>query len=80
MKRTEPTEDDEGKRVVDARGETIGLVTGYKNGAVRVDPDPSITDRIRSRLGWGDDADSDEYVLQNAQIDEITDDEIRLKN
>lgn len=80
MARKEVTEDDKGKRVVNARGETIGMVTGYRNGAARVDPDPSITEKIRSRLGWDSDADDDEYVLQEAQIDEITDDEIRIRN
>ncbi len=80
MVRTKVTGDDKGKRVVNARGEKIGVITGYRNGAARVDPDPSITERIRSKLGWDSDTDSDEYVLQDARIDEITDDKIRLKD
>lgn len=80
MARKEVTEDDKGKRVVNAHGEKIGMVTGYRNGAAHVDPDPSITEKIRSKLGWDSDTDDDEYVLQEAQIDEITDDEIRIRN
>jgi len=79
MARTNVTEDDKGKRVVNAHGETVGMVTQYKNGAAHVDPDPSITEKIRSKLGWTSDSDDDEYVLQEAQIDEITDDEIRIR-
>lgn len=80
MARTNVTEDDKGKRVVNAHGETVGMVTAVKGGAAHVDPDPSITEKIRSRLGWESDTDSDEYVLQRAQIDEITDSEIRLND
>ncbi len=80
MPRTNVTEDDKGKKVINARGETVGMVTSFKGGAARVDPDPSITERIRSKLGWESDTDDDEYVLQEAQIDEITDSEIRLKD
>lgn len=80
MARTKVSKSDKGKRVVNNRGETVGMVTEIKGGAAHVDPDPSITERIRSRLGWDSDTDDDEYVLQNARIDEITDDEIRLKD
>ncbi|EJN60953.1 bacterio-opsin activator domain-containing protein [Halogranum rubrum] len=37
------TEDDEGKRVVDSHGETVGMVSEVKNGTAYVDPDPGIT-------------------------------------
>ena len=73
------TESDEGKRVVDSHGETIGMVSEIKNGTAYVDPDPSITDKIRSKLGWGD-ADKDDYPLKADRIDTVTDDEIRLKS
>nr|WP_049967544.1 hypothetical protein [Haloferax prahovense] len=73
------TEDDEGKRVVNSHGETIGMVSEVKNGTAYVDPDPGITDKIRSKLGWGD-ADKDNYVLKASRINTVTDDEIRLKS
>ena len=76
--RTKIAEEDEGKRVVNARGKKIGMVSDVRNGAAYVDPDPSITDTIRSRLGWGD-ADEDDYRLGSRRIAKITDDEIHLK-
>ncbi len=79
MQRTSVTDDDEGKRVVNTNGEKIGMVTEVRDGKAYVDPDPGITDTIRSKLGWGD-ADGDDYLLETSRIDTITDDEIRLKH
>lgn len=72
------TDSDEGKRVVSATGEDIGMVTEVEGGKARVDPDPGITDAIRSKLGWGD-ADQRDYTLPADRIGTVTDDEIRLK-
>jgi len=72
------TEADEGKRVVNASGDKIGVVSGVRNDDVYVDADPSISDRIRARLGW-EHVDEDDYVLDQQKIDTVTDAEIRLK-
>lgn len=72
------TEKDEGKRVVDANGNKVGMISAIKGGTAYVDPDPSITDKVMSRFGWGD-IDDDTYPLQEDQIDTVTDDEIRLR-
>lgn len=79
MERRNITDDDEGKQVVNAAGEKIGMVTGVKAGTAYVNPDPGIADSIRSKLGWGD-VDKDDFALQEDRIDTITDDEIRLKS
>lgn len=79
MDRTNVTEDDEGKQVVNFRGDKVGVVTGVENGSAHVDPDPGMTDQIRSKLGWNDPNQSD-YKLQEDRIDQVTDDEIRLKD
>lgn len=72
------TDDDEGKRVV--RGQdTVGRVVDVEHGTAYVDPDPGLTDTVKSKLGWGD-ADEDTYPLQDETIEEITDDEIRLQS
>jgi hypothetical protein len=78
MERTNVTEDDEGKQVVNTRGEKVGMVSEVRDGTAYVNPDPGITDSIRSRLGWGD-ADQDDYRLDRDRIATVTDDEIRLK-
>ncbi|AGN01413.1 hypothetical protein L593_07340 [Salinarchaeum sp. Harcht-Bsk1] len=72
------TETDEGKRVVNASGDKIGVVSGVRNDNVYVDADPSISDRIRATLGW-EHVDEDDYVLDQDKINTVTEDEIRLK-
>lgn len=72
------SENDEGKRVVNANGDTIGIVSGVRNGRAYVDPDPGISEKFMSKLGW-ENIDEDDYPLVESKIDTITDDEIRLK-
>ena len=71
------TTEDEGKKVVDSHGETIGMVSGVEGGVAYVDADPGVTDKIKSTLGW-DDADDSDYTLRGEHVDTVTDDEIRL--
>lgn len=78
MERNHITDEDEGKRVVDSGGRKIGIVTEVKSGTAYVNADPGLTDTIRSKLGWGD-ADKDDYALEKNRIDNVTDDEVRLK-
>ena len=79
MERKHVTDDDQGKRVVDSTGQEIGMVTEVKSGTAYVNADPSLTDSIRSKLGWGD-ADEGDYTLDEDRIHTVTDDEIRLKD
>lgn len=72
------TDDDEGKRVVDNTGEMVGRVTNVREGRAFVDPDPGITGTIKSKLGW-EDEDMEDYPLEDNEVQEITDDEIRLR-
>lgn len=75
--RTTMTEDDEGKRVTTATGEDVGRVMEVRGGTAYVEPDPGLTDSIRSTLGWGE-ADEDTYPIREDRVGTITDDEIRL--
>ena len=72
------TDDDEGKKVVSADGDEIGIVTDVRNDTAYVDPDPGITDTVMSKLGWKS-AGEEDYPLENSRIDAITDDEVRLE-
>ena len=72
------TADDEGKRVIDADGEQIGLIESVTQGEAHVNPDPSVTDTIKSALGWGE-ADEETYKLDRKNVDTITEDEVRLR-
>jgi hypothetical protein len=71
------TEHDEGKKVVNKAGKEIGMVSKVEGQNVHVDPDPGLTDTIKSKLGWGD-ADDDTYALNQTDIASVTDDEVRL--
>jgi hypothetical protein len=71
------TDDDEGKRVVNADGDEIGIIETVERGSAHVNPDPGITDTIKSKLGWGD-SDEESYELTERNVETITDDEVRL--
>ncbi|MFC6955012.1 PRC-barrel domain containing protein [Halorubellus litoreus] len=79
MERTHISDEDEGKRVVNAKGDKIGMIKEVRNGTAYVDPDAGITDSIRSRLGWGE-KEADDYLLESRRIDRVTDDEVQLKD
>jgi len=67
-----------GNDVVDTHGDRVGVVTAVEYGTPLVDPDPGLTDKLKARLGWEDASDED-FPLQEAAIDTVTDDEIRLR-
>lgn len=70
-------ESDEGKTVVTADGEEVGIVSGVRGGRAYVDPDPGLTDKLNAKLGW-DDIGDDDYPLNEKVVMRITDDEIHL--
>lgn len=72
------TDDDEGKRVVNSNGDKIGMIKEVRGGTVHVDPDPGITDSVKSKLGWGD-SDEETYSLDESNVESISDDEVRLQ-
>ena len=78
--RTNVTDEDEGKPVVNAAGDEVGIVDEVQNGTAHVNPDPGITDKISSKLGWGDANEDESYELQSTRIDTVTDSEIRLED
>ncbi|MFH5798803.1 PRC-barrel domain containing protein [Haladaptatus sp. CMAA 1911] len=78
MATTQITEDDEGKKVVDESGDEVGIVSDVDHGTAHIDPNPGVTDKVKSKLGWGD-KDEETYPLQEEMVSSITDDEIRLQ-
>ncbi|RRJ29692.1 PRC-barrel domain containing protein [Halocatena pleomorpha] len=71
------TESDEGKSVV-RDDTTVGIVATVEHGTAYVEPDPSLTDKVMSQLGWKD-IDEETFPLQDDEIADVTDDEIRLQ-
>jgi hypothetical protein len=72
-------DDDEGKEVADSNGETVGRIVTVEHGTAHVDPDPGITEKVKSSLGWGD-KDEDTYPLQETNVESVDDDKIYLKH
>lgn len=73
------SEEDEGKSVVASNGEKIGMIKEVRAGDAYVDPDPGLTDELMARLGWGDD-DENTYKIAEGDIEDVTDDEVRLSH
>ncbi|ELY74554.1 hypothetical protein [Natrinema pallidum] len=72
------TDDDIGKRVVNANGDEVGMVVDIEHGTAHVEPDPGITDSIKATLGWSDSGERT-YPLQTEAVSRVTDDEIHLE-
>ncbi len=68
---------DEGKPVVGADGEQLGVVSAVEDDSAYIDPDPGLADNIKAQLGWGS-LDEEAYPLPQGRITDIADDEIRL--
>lgn len=72
------SETDEGKTVVDADGTEIGMVTDVTADGIEVEPDPSLVDRVKATLDWGERS-ADAYRIDADRIDRITGTEIELR-
>lgn len=72
------SETDEGKTVVDADGTEIGMVTDVTADGIEVQPDPSLVDRVKATLDWGDRPEN-VYRIDVDRIDRITGSEIELR-
>lgn len=73
------TDDDVGKSVVNANNDEIGIIAAVEHGTAHVEPDPGITDTIKTKLGW-EGTNDDTYPLQEESIDHVTDDHVHLKS
>jgi len=73
------TDDDEGKKVL--RGDdSVGRIVDVEHGTAYVDPDPGLTESIKSKLGWSDGAsDADTYPLQEEAVERVDDDAVHIK-
>lgn len=72
------TESDEGKSVV-RDDTTVGIVATVEHGTAYVEPDPGLTDKLMSQLGWKD-IDEETFPLQEDEIVDVTDDKIQLQS
>mgnify|MGYP000297795179 CR=1 FL=1 len=79
MQNATVTDDDTGKRVVNSSGVELGVITTVEDGVAHLEPDPGVTETVRSKLGWSE-ADGGDYTLEADRIDIVTADEVRVKS
>ena len=72
------TGDDEGKKVINADGETVGMITEVEHGTAYVDANPGLGEKLMAKLGWSD-RDDDDYPLQENSVSRVDDDGVHLK-
>lgn len=70
-------EEDEGKVLVDAEGEELGVVTEVKDNVAYVDPDPGVGEAVMATFGRAD-ANPDDLAVEGEKIDSVTDEELHL--
>ncbi|WP_092539238.1 DUF2171 domain-containing protein [Halopelagius longus] len=70
-----PSEEDEGKQVVNQDGENVGKVKDVRGDTIYVEPDHSLTEKIAESLGWSDE-DEDTYPVEAESVTSITDDHV----
>lgn len=68
---------DEGKRIVTADGDEVGMVSRAEETRLHVTPAENLSRSVRRRLGWAEG--EDEYVLRKSKVDSIAGDEIHLR-
>jgi hypothetical protein len=74
------TQEDEGKPVVDARDDKIGVVAEVEGDTAWIEFNPDTTSEIKSRLGFGDTSGENTSPIEENQIDAVGDDKVILKN
>jgi hypothetical protein len=72
------TEDDEGKRVVDAVGDDVGRLVDVRETTAYVDPGRSAAERIVSKLGWGPSDGREPFRVHLDDVEAVADGEVYL--
>ena len=70
-------EEDEGKVLVDAEGEELGVVTEVADNVAYVDPDPGVGEAVMAAFGRAD-SNADDLAVEGEKIDSVTDEELHL--
>jgi len=73
------TDGDEGKILVDASGEDIGIVTAVDSDRALVDPEPGFVESLLAAFGRTEDENDDVEVPHDA-VETVTDREVRLRD
>ena len=69
---------DEGKTVLTADGDEVGTIEKIEGDMAHVKPKGSLSRSIRRRLGWAEDEDM--YEVEHAKVQQISGNEVHLKD
>jgi hypothetical protein len=72
------TEDDEGKRVVNAVGDDVGRLVDVRETTAYVEPSRSAAERIVSKLGWGPSDEKEPFRVHRDDVEAVADGEVYL--
>lgn len=70
---------DVGKRVVTSDGDEVGTIEKIESNMATVRPESSLAQSIRRRLGWTEESE-DVYELRHSRVQDISGDEVHLKD
>ncbi|RBI58860.1 PRC-barrel domain containing protein [halophilic archaeon] len=71
------SEEDEGKRVVDADGTEVGVVADVQHGTAHVEADEDRVEEMKTRFDAGEYGENT-YALQDDDVDNVDDDRLVL--
>lgn len=69
------TDDEVGKKVVDAEGKELGIVAKVEGNRAFVDPNPSIAEHLMAKVGW-EGEDEEDYVVTEDMLARVGDEVI----
>lgn len=72
------SDDEVGKKVIDAEGKELGIVAKVENGEAAVDPNPSVAEHLLAKIGV-EGEDEEDYLVTDGMIDRVDDDTVVLQ-
>lgn len=72
------TDDEVGKKVIDAEGKELGIVAKVEGKRASVDPNPSVAEHLLAKIGW-EGEDEEDYLVTEDMLETIDDDNVILQ-
>ena len=73
------SDDEVGKKVIDAEGKELGIVAKVEDSQASVDPNPSVAEHLLAKIGVESEDDED-YLVTEGMVDRVDDDTIVLQS
>ncbi|WP_394739149.1 hypothetical protein [Natronococcus roseus] len=72
------SDDEVGKKVIDAEGKELGIVAKVEDDRASVDPNPSVAEHLLAKIGVEGEDDED-YLVTESMVDRVDDDTVVLQ-